>query len=966
MSTLNWTEIRARATSFAKEWADEASERAEAQSFWNDFFEVFGVKRRRVAVFEKQVAKLPNGGRFAQGRIDLFWPGTLLAEHKSAGQDLTAAFGQALDYFSGLKDNEVPRYVVVSDFACFRLTDLESGKQWDFTLAQLPKRIELFGFIAGYQTQRIRDEDPINERAVRVLGDLHDALKQDGYAGEKLEILLVRLVFCFFADDTGIFNPKDAFLDLIESHTREDGADVGQTLAKLFEVLNSPDVERQKSLDDDFARFPHVNGRLFEKTLPIPDFNGAMRGQLIACGEINWAAISPAIFGAMFQKIIELDARDRRRQLGAHYTSEKNILKLIGPLFLDDLQAEFAAVRRDRNRLFAFQKKLRALTFLDPACGCGNFLVVTYRELRRLELEVIRAAQEFGPIADVFRAVQVNVDQFYGIEVEEFPAQIAQVALWLTDHQMNVEAGVEFGAWFNRIPLTTSASIRHGNALRLDWEAFVPPTRLAYILGNPPFIGGKYQTPEQKEDMAALCKGIKSAGLLDYVAGWYLKAAHYLSGRKHGQAHRDKKQFQDVRFGQKETFVGDLFEELEQADEAARRKIRCAFVSTNSITQGEQVGVLWSELLRQGMRIHFAHRTFKWSNEAPGRAAVHCVIVGFGRGEVARARLFDYADPAGEAHELPAARINPYLVDAPTTILPNRDLPICEVPRIGIGNKPIDGGNYLFTTEEKAEFLAHEPKAEKWFRRWIGADEFLNGYERWCLWLGDCPPDELRQMPQALKRVDAVRRFRLASKSAPTNKLAETPTRFHVENMPASPFLVIPKVSSERRHYIPIGFMAPDTLCSDLVFIFPKATLTHFGILQSTMHMAWVRYVCGRLESRYRYSAGIVYNNFPWPTLPSHTGGGAGGRGGLPAIEAAAQAVLDARAAHPGSSLADLYDPNAMPDDLRRAHKALDRAVDAAYQADGGKKTWADDAERVGFLFQRYAALTSLLGGEAP
>jgi len=707
-------------------------------------------------------------------------------------------------------------------------------------------------------------------------------------------------------------------------------------------------------------------------------------------------------------------------------------------------------VRRDKNRLFAFQKKLRTLTFLDPACGCGNFLVVTYRELRRLELEVIRAAWEFGAgfgtLVDVFRAVQLNVDQFYGIEVEEFPAQIAQVALWLTDHQMNVEAGEEFGEYFNRIPLKTSASIRHGNALRLDWEEFVPPTRLAFILGNPPFIGKQHQTAEQKADMAAITQGIKGAGVLDYVAGWYLKAAHYLSGRKHGQAHRDKKLFQDVRFGQ--TFVGDLFEELEQADETARKKIRCAFVSTNSITQGEQVGVLWSELLRQGMRIHFAHRTFKWSNEAPGRAAVHCVIVGFGRGEVARARLFDYADPAGEAHELPAARINPYLVDAPTTILPNRDLPICEVPRIGIGNKPIDGGNYLFTTEEKAEFLAHEPKAEKWFRRWIGADEFLNGYERWCLWLGDCPPDELRQMPQALKRVDAVRRFRLASKSAPTNKLAETPTRFHVENMPASPFLVIPKVSSERRHYIPIGFMAPDTLCSDLVFIFPKATLTHFGILQSTMHMAWVRYVCGRLKSDYRYSAGIVYNNFPWPSVvtihPTSTSGAAHGHCDLryagthrspeeiravgtavrgdcagdsesagqtgdaglsgseihtrtcadqsrpagaemddgrgdrgersadadqtaravttsalkTAIEAAAQAVLDARAAHPGSSLADLYDPNAMPDDLRRAHKALDKAVDTAYQA--------DDAERVGFLFQRYAALTSLLGGAAP
>lgn len=497
MPALNWNEIRTRAAAFAKDWADEASERAEAQSFWNDFFEVFGVQRRRVAVFEKQVAKLPNGGQTTNGRIDVFWPGTLLAEHKSAGRDLAAAFGQALDYFSGLKDSEVPRYVIVSDFARIRLTDLETGKEHEFPLAQFPKHIERFGFIAGYEKQRIRDEDPINERAVRVLGELHDALKQDGYHGEKLEVFLVRLVFCFFADDTGIFNPKDAFLDLIE-RTHEDGSDVGPMLAKLFEVLNTADAARQKSLDEDLASFPYVNGRLFEKILPIPDFNSAMRAQLIACCELHWAAISPAIFGAMFQKIIELDAKDRRRQLGAHYTSETNILKLIAPLFLDELRAEFEAVRRDKNKLFEFQKKLRTLTFLDPACGCGNFLVVTYRELRRLELDVLRSAQAFGNIADVFRAVQVNVDQFYGIEIEEFPAQIAQVALWLTDHQMNVEASVEFGAYFNRIPLTTSASIRHGNALRLDWEAFVPPARLSFILGNPPFIGKQNQSPEQK------------------------------------------------------------------------------------------------------------------------------------------------------------------------------------------------------------------------------------------------------------------------------------------------------------------------------------------------------------------------------------------------------------------------------------------------------------------------------------
>ncbi len=912
MPTLNWNEIRTRAAAFAKEWANEGSERAEAQSFWNDFFEVFGVKRRRVAVFEKQVAKLPNGGKTANGRIDVFWPGTLLAEHKSAGHDLSAAFEQALDYFSGLKDSEVPRYVIVSDFSKIRLTDLDMGKEHEFLLSQFAKNIERFGFIAGYAKQQIRDQDPINERAVRVLGDLHDALKQDGYSGEKLEVFLVRLVFCFFADDTGIFNPKDVFLDLIENRTHEDGSDVGPMLAKLFEVLNTPEPDRQKSLDEDLAAFPYVNGHLFEKTLPIPDFNGAMRTQLIACCELHWAAISPAIFGAMFQKIIELDAKDRRRQLGAHYTSETNILKLIGPLFLDELQLEFEDVRRDKNKLFEFQKKLRTLTFLDPACGCGNFLVVPYRELRRLEMDVLSAAQTFGQIADVFRAVQVNVDQFYGIEIEEFPAQIAQVALWLTDHQMNVEVGAEFGAYFNRIPLTTSASIRHGNALRLDWEAFVPPTRLSFILGNPPFIGKQNQSPEQKEDLAALTKGIKGAGVLDYVAGWYLKAAHYLSARQHGQAGRDKKQFQDVRFGKQNPFVGDLFVELEQAEEIARTKIRCAFVSTNSITQGEQVGVLWSELFRQGLRIHFAHRTFKWSNEAPGKAAVHCVIVGFALGEPKAARLFDYADPAGDAHEIKAARINPYLVDAPEVVLPNRKTPICAVPEMTFGSMPNDGGHLLMTDAEKIELLRQEPAAEPWVWPFISADEFLNGRPRWCLWLRDIEPKALRTLPQVTARIEHVKQHRLASTREATRKLAESPRQFGELRQPSGSYVLVPRHSSENRAFIPMGVFGAHDIVADSCLSVPNATLYHFGILTSTMHMAWMRAVCGRLKSDFRYSAGIVYNNFPWPLHPE------GESKTVAVIESAAQTVLDARAAHPGSTLADLYDPHAMPDDLRR------------------------------------------------
>jgi hypothetical protein len=966
-ANLTWPEIRARAAAFARDWADDTSERAEAQTFWNEFFAVFGVQRRRVAIYEKRAERF---GKIAKGRIDVFWPGTLLAEHKSAGQDLDAAFVQATDYFAGLRDDELPRHVVVSDFQRFRLHDLDEGTQIEFPLRDLPKHIQMFGFIAGFARVRLREEPEANIRAVQRLGGLHDALKRnrygldsDGRAGHPLQMFLVRVLFCLFADDTGLFSPKDSFRDLIEA-TREDGSDTGAELARLFQVLDTPISQRQASLADKFAPFPHINGKLFEEALSIPEFDADMRRLLLICCDLQWAGISPAIFGAMFQKVIELDARDRRRQLGAHYTSETNILKLIGPLFLDDLRAEFERVRHQKDALFAFHKKLTTLHFLDPACGCGNFLVITYRELRRLELDVLQAARAFGEpdLETVFGLFKVGLQQFHGIEIEEFPAQVAQVAMWLTQHQMDLIAGEAFGTYFKHLPLEQSAHIRHGNALQLDWEAFVPPSQLDYILGNPPFVGAKLMSDAQREDFAIAAKGVAKAGLLDYVSAWYIKAAQYLSGSKEGFASPDKRVFTDVEFASKamrvqkknaEAGIEDIFVAAERADAAARDKIRCAFVSTNSITQGEQVGVLWSELLRRGMHIQFAHRAFKWSNEAPGKAAVHCVIIGFGREDIPGKQLFDYSEIDGPAHKCVVANINPYLVDGPDVLLSRRDVPLSDMPEIGIGNKPIDGGHYLFTTVERDAFLAIEPGAAKWFRRWLGSDEFINGWERWCLWLGDCPPDELRQVPEAAKRVEAVRKFRLASKSAPTRKIAATPTRFHVEKLPMENYLLIPKVSSERRPFIPIGFESPTTLASDLVFVVPEATLHHFGVLTSTMHMAWVRAVCGRLESRYRYSAQVVYNNFPWPQQLTDAQ--------RSAIESCAQGVLDARAAHPGATLADLYDPDTMPPNLVVAHRELDRAVDAAYRADGGPRSYAGDAERVAFLFRRYAQLTNVI-----
>ncbi len=909
---LAWNEIKDRALAFSREWAKAESEDADAKPFWIEFFNVFGITSRRIGSFEQKVKKL--GDR--DGYIDWLWKGNLLIEHKSRGKDLDRAYQQAIDYFPGLKEHELPRFVLVSDFARFRLYDMIEGTSTEFLLKELYKNVKLFWFIAGYQPQKISPQSPVNAKAVQRMARLHDRLKQIGYTGHALEVYLVRLLFCLFAEDTGIFE-RTQFTEFIEQQTREDGSDLGPQLAQLFDVLNTPEAARLKNLDDTLSRFPYINGKLFEERLPFASFDRDMRAALLYCCAIDWSGISPAIFGSLFQNIMD-ETPNARRNLGAHYTTEENILKLIGPLFLDELRAEFDKIRHTvksrAQNLQAFHTRLAALKFLDPACGCGNFLVIAYRELRRLELEVLRELHHSGQQAlDIATIVQVDVDQFHGIEIEEFPVQIAQVALWLTDHQMNALVSEEFGQYFIRLPLNKSAHIVHGNALRLDWNAVITAEQCHYVMGNPPFIGAKFLNDEQRADVDAIFHDTKNAGLLDYVTCWYRKATDYI---------------------------------------AAHPAIRAAFVSTNSITQGEQVGVLWPDLLRRGVHIHFAHRTFQWSSEASGKAAVHCVIIGFGLQEAAQKTIFEYENIQGEAHAVTVKNINPYLVDAVNIMLNNREKPICNVPVIGIGNKPIDGGNYLFTPEEKAEFIAREPQAAKWFRRWIGADEFLNGYERWCLWLGDCPPNELRQMPEAMKRVEAVRQSRLKSKSVPTQKIAATPTRFHVENIPDSPYLVVPEVSSERRLFVPIGFMQPDTLSSNLVKVVPNATFYHFGILTSTMHNAWMRTVCGRLKSDYRYSAGIVYNNFPWPEPTDAQ---------RQAIESAAQSVLDARAQFPNATLADLYDPLSMPPELVRAHQTLDRAVDAAY----GKKSFASEAERVAFLFERYQATTSLLPAAA-
>ena len=915
---LSWNEIRTRASKFVREWADAAYEKGETQSFYNDFFEIFGVRRRTVARYEEHVRRLDN----TSGFIDLFWPGVLIVEQKSEGRDLEVAYGQAGEYFDSLPERDRPRYILVSDFQSFELHDLDEGEQTSFALVDLPSHVEAFGFILGVQRRIFRDQDPVNVEASASMGRLHDALEASGYSGHDLEVFLVRTVFCLFADDTGIFEPRDLFLDLLETRTREDGSDLGPALARLFQVLNTPVDQRQAKLDEDLARFPYVNGDLFAARLTIPDFDAAMRSALIDACRFDWAAISPAIFGALFQSV--MDAAERRAQ-GAHYTTEKNILKVIGPLFLDDLRAEFNRLRarkdkRRRGELTAFQKRLGGMKFFDPACGCGNFLIIAYRELRELEIDLIRELRrgrgdEAQRMLDATDLSQITVDQFYGIEIGEFPVRIAETALWMMDHIMNNRLSLAFGRSYVRIPLEGSPHILNADALETDWTALLPPEECSYVFGNPPFGGAKFQSEEQRAQVRRIAALGKSGGTLDYVTAWFIKAGEY------------------VQTG----------------------RARIGFVATNSITQGEQVAQLWPILFtRANLEIAFAHRTFAWGSDARGKAHVHVVIIGLDGLENARAdkRLFSYPNINGEPEETLHAALSPYLFDAggladPHLTVREESRPINGMGKLIIGSKPIDGGHYIFTADERSALLAVEPDAEPFLRPFIGAREYLQGGKRWILALHDAPPATLSRLSHVKERIAAVRKYREDRESKPTQELAKTPTLYHVNILPTTPFLVIPKVSSERREYVPIGWLEPPTIPSDLVFVFQDATLADFALLTSAMHMAWLRHIGGRLESRYRYSIGLVYNTFPMPPKGVD----------LSKLEPLAQAVLDARSSHPGATLADLYDPDLMPPNLRRAHQAIDRTMDRLYRRTG----FASERERVEHLFMLYEKMRAPL-----
>ena len=891
---LSWNEIRTRAHRFAEKWSKAERERADAQSFWNGFFEVFGARRERVAVFEYPIKKVKGGAGF----IDLFWPGVLLVEHKSGGLFDTAA-GQIEDYLLSLSNEETPRYTLACDFRIFELKDLKERKSWRFTLADLADNVERFDFVAGYERRVFRPENPADRKAAELMGDVCDALREAGFRGD-LERFLTQLLFCFFADDSGIFPEKGMLDDFLRNRTREDGSDFGVSLSHLFVILDTPVAERMTSVDEQIARFPYINGSLFEGNPNIPFFNSAMREQVLLASGFGWSQISPAIFGSLFQTVMD---SEKRRAMGAHYTSEKNILKTIEPLFLDELRAEFEAAKRHPEALRAFHDKIADLRFFDPACGCGNFLIVAYREMRLLEIDVLRAlypAQEKRDIP-IERLCRIDVDHFYGIEVERFPARIATAAMWLTDHQMNRKASAEMGEYFARIPLAKSPHISEENALRRNWREILPPDDNVFVFGNPPFVGRQYRTADQRTDME-LVFGKKSPGTqtLDYVCAWHLKAAKFVRGTA----------------------------------------ARAAFVSTNSIGQGEQVGALWPRIFAEGVEIRFAHRSFPWNNEAPKQAQVSVVIVGFDGRASGKKTLYEYDPASGESHSIRVDKINPSnFVGGEVETVGSRSQPICaDAPKMIFGSMPNDGGNLLFSDSEKDDFLRAEPQAEKFIRRYVGAEEFLNSIKRWCLWLVDAEPSEIRQLPLTTKRIEKVREHRTQSNRATTKKLAETPALFGEIRQSAAPYLLVPQLLPKSRKYIPIGFLPSETIASNLTQTIPGADLYHFGVLSSEMQIAWTKRVAGRLGDSCRYSARLVYNNFSWPNPTAAQ---------KAKIEECAQAVMSARSQFRTSSLADLYDPNTMPSILLRAHRSLDRAVDRAYRA----KKFESDQERVSHLF---------------
>jgi hypothetical protein len=895
---------------FALEYKDDTSERSEAQSFWTDFLRIFGVERRRVkAAFERDAIRSSTG---RPGRIDLLWDGMLLAEHKSAGESLELARKQALDYVDSLSHSELPRLVVASDFKHFAVLDLEAPDDvFEFPLEDLPKEIDRFLVLAGYTTRRFEESDAVNIEAAELLAQIYMELEAGGYVGERLGVFIVRVLFLLFGDSTGLW-PRQAFGDFLRNRTNEDGSDLGMWLTKLFTVLDAAPGERSANLDEDLAAFPYVNGGLFAHHFEPPDTTRKMHEQLSVAAGFDWSGISPAIFGSMFQAVMDKDAR---KAIGAHYTSEQNIMKVIGPLFLDDLKAELAKCGNSAGKLRNFHDRLASLNFLDPACGCGNFLVIAYREIRALETELLERLHAGGENVYVQQTIdleswrKVDMTQFAGIEILEFPARIAETAMYLMDHLANEDLSTAFGHNIIDLPLQAQSRIVVGNALDMDWNSVVSSAKATYVYGNPPFAGKKRRTAEQSADMDRVFGGAKGSAELDYVSAWFEKAVEYISGTS----------------------------------------IKVAFVATNSITQGEQVPLLWPRILDAGVQIGFAYRTFAWSSQGRGMAHVHCVIIGFRDGTwPGPIKLYDFITPHSDPIEAVVKRINPYLADAPTVYLKSRRKPLCDVPRAMNGSMPNDDGHLIIEDADVAELISSDAIAAKFVRPMASSKQLLEGTKRWCLWLPDSTAAERSTSPVLRARIKATREYRESSTRAATVRLAETPYLFGEIRQPDRPYLCVPRHASETYVVHPMEFATANTIASDSTITIAGADNYLFGILESAFFTAWLHSVAGRIKSDPRFSVEVVYNNFPFPDPnPKQRA----------VVAAGAHAVLAARKLEGGATLGDLYDPNSMPAALRKAHHQLDRAVDAAFI--GARRKLTTNAERLAILFNRYEVLSA-------
>ena len=915
-------EQKSAAKAFAEYWKDKGDEKSDTQSFWLSLLhDVYGVEEpTKYVSFEKRVKDTTTNF------IDVYIPSTrVMIEQKTLGKNLRkgiiqsdgsilSPFQQAKRYIVNLPVDEHPRWLITCNFEEFLIYDMNkpNGEPEQIFLKDLPKEFYRLQFLVDTGSEHLKKEMEISLKAGELVGRLYDAiLKQyknpdDPETLKSLNKLCVRLVFCLYAEDAGIFGKHGMFHDYLKKYPVNE---VRHKLVELFRILDTKENDRDPYLDEDLLAFPYVNGGLFaDENIEIPRFTEEIVQLLLsnASEDFDWSGISPTIFGAVFESTLNPETR---RSGGMHYTSIENIHKVIDPLFLDALKAELEDIKAlkvektRQQKLRDFRKKLSSLVFLDPAAGSGNFLTETYISLRRLENDALFEETHGQMMLGMENVIQVSIGQFYGIEINDFAVTVAKTALWIAESQMMQETESLMQIDLDFLPLKSYANIVEGNALRIDWESVVPKDRLSYIMGNPPFVGANNLSKEQKNEILEICGDeIDKGGLLDYVSAWYIKASRLINNTN----------------------------------------VRAAFVSTNSITQGEQVAILWKPLYEKyNIHLDYAYRTFTWDSEASIKAHVHCVIVGFSIADnTAPKRLYD-----GERFQI-AKNISPYLIDAPNVFIDRRKKPLCSVPSITKGCQPTDGGNLIIESDEYEDFIKREPNAVKYIKRLVGAKEYINGLDRWCLWLVDVSPKELRSMPLVMERIERVREMRLNSTDKATRKLAETPTVFRETYNPDT-FIIIPSTSSENRRYIPLGFLGKDTISTNLNLIIPDATLYHFGVLTSNVHMAWMRAVCGRLESRYRYSKDIVYNNFPWcsPTEEQKA-----------KIEKTAQMILDARAMYPDCSLADLYDEAVMPPELRKAHQLNDRAVMEAYGFWGKLNS---ESECVAELMGMYRELTN-------